>query len=117
MKKWKAYQITASTEVYIAVEVDAEFSQMASAVECKGMACIGLEAKLKDCEEDNTGLSEAATKLCARIEHEEGVNSELRERVQVLRGALADIAFSADMTLETARAKAKRIYESMADAE
>lgn len=28
-----------------------------------------------------------------------------------LRGALADIAFSEDMTLEVARAKAKRIYE------
>jgi len=35
--------------------------------------------------------------------------------LEVLRGALADIAFSDDMTLEIARAKAKRVYESTAD--
>lgn len=32
-------------------------------------------------------------------------------RVRILRGALADIANSDDMTLTIARAKAKRIYE------
>lgn len=37
--------------------------------------------------------------------------SEVDARIAELRGALADIAFSADMTIEVARAKAKRIYE------
>jgi len=32
-------------------------------------------------------------------------------RIEALRGALADIAFSGDITLEVAKAKAKRIYE------
>ena len=36
------------------------------------------------------------------------------ETTQILRGALADIAFADDMTLKIARAMAKRIYESTA---
>ena len=36
------------------------------------------------------------------------------EAIQKLRGALADIAFSEDMTLDLARRKAKRIYEETA---
>jgi len=35
----------------------------------------------------------------------------LRTTVEYLRGALADIAFSSDVTLKAARAKAKRVYE------
>jgi hypothetical protein len=31
--------------------------------------------------------------------------------LELARGALADIAFSDDMTLELARAKAKRVYD------
>jgi hypothetical protein len=40
--------------------------------------------------------------------------SDVDARIAELRGALADIAFSEDMTLEVARAKAKRIYEATA---
>lgn len=36
---------------------------------------------------------------------------DTREKLEVVLGALADIAFSKDMTIELARAKAKRIYE------
>lgn len=36
------------------------------------------------------------------------------ELIWVLRGALADIAYSHDMTLGLARAKARRIYEETA---
>jgi len=35
------------------------------------------------------------------------------EKLQIAVGALADIGFSEDMTLEVARNKAKRIYEEL----
>lgn len=35
--------------------------------------------------------------------------------LEAARAALADIAFSDDMTLEVAKAKARRVYESTAD--
>lgn len=38
-------------------------------------------------------------------------NDRLRDALQVAVGALADIASAEDMTLETARRKAQRIYE------
>jgi hypothetical protein len=41
----------------------------------------------------------------------------LRNQVEVLMGALADIAFSGDMTLEVARAKARRIRGQCAESE
>lgn len=41
--------------------------------------------------------------------------SDVEALVQILRGALADIATSDDMTLEIARAKAKRIYDETAN--
>lgn len=40
--------------------------------------------------------------------------TEAADEIERLRGALADIAFSDDMTLEVARSKAKRIYEENA---
>lgn len=39
------------------------------------------------------------------------INVERAARIALLRGALADIANSDDMTFEIARAKAKRIYD------
>lgn len=35
------------------------------------------------------------------------------EKLEIAIGALADIAFATDMTLERARKKAKRIYEEL----
>jgi hypothetical protein len=41
----------------------------------------------------------------------------LQAQIKTLRGALADIAFSGDMTLVIAQAKAKRTYEALAAGE
>lgn len=40
---------------------------------------------------------------------------ETKEKLAIVVSALADIAFSKDMTLEVARAKAKRLYEQYVD--
>ena len=39
------------------------------------------------------------------------------EKLELAIGALADIAFSADMTIEIAKRKAERIYNSLREAE
>lgn len=39
----------------------------------------------------------------------------LKERLQIAVGALADIAYSKDMTLELAQKKSARIYEGVRD--
>lgn len=42
---------------------------------------------------------------------------ELIETIDRLRGALADIALTEDMTLEVARHKATRVYQELAEPE
>lgn len=65
-----------------------------------------MQKKYTDC------LYEAHSELYDESDDAVYLASEVDDLVQQLRSALADIAFSEDMTLEVARAKAKRIYES-----
>lgn len=69
-----------------------------------------LIARLCECWRDhamNDGmLGQVLTDAINRIE-------SLSRELEQARGALADIAFSDDMTLVVARAKAKRIYDAL----
>lgn len=47
-----------------------------------------VDAKLKEYDEDNTGLSEAASKLCARIGTLETIIETQRQLIEALRIAL-----------------------------
>jgi len=42
--------------------------------------------------------------------------TDVESRLEIALGALADIAYSGDMTLDVARAKAKRIYDMLREA-
>lgn len=63
MKKWQAYQVLASTEIYVASEVD---------------------AKLKEYDEDNLLLSQAASLLSDRCNSLETVIEAQRHRIAEL---------------------------------
>ena len=54
-----------------------------------------VDAALKDYEEDNLTLTESATKLCAKLNFEEGVQMELRGRIETLRKALCAVVAEA----------------------
>jgi hypothetical protein len=57
-----------------------------------------------------------AEQLCAALRDDgRQFANEAADLIDTLRGALADIGFSDDMTGEMAKAKARRIYQASAD--